>query len=177
MEEKSTYKMGSVGDGSGYLNILLGVDENGLGIVSLFASKPNDRRVSGVLINLGSDGYEDLKELLYEAGKTIERLKNAAAESRYPTEGNREFERKLGSVSSGCGTLSFSIVGSNPEHSHLQLHAHDPNNFRKASVLILLSGREYRRPNEIIDEMDKTIDELIETGEMKKLRSKGIFDC
>ncbi len=75
----------------------------------------------------------------------------------------------IGSVSSICGHLKFTLVVKPDMQGVLQLFAHDPTDMRKSGVLIQLDANRYSELKQIINRIDFTIEKLESSNQMTGL--------
>lgn len=79
-------------------------------------------------------------------------------------------EVKIGSVESGIGKLSFTLVIRNSRNGYLRIYASDPSDLRKSGVMLSLDASEYAELKELLDRTDRTIDDMRRSGQMDLMK-------
>lgn len=78
-------------------------------------------------------------------------------------------EIKLGSISSICGTLSFTLRIDQNQKGKLYLYAYDPSDLRKSGILLNLDANGYSDLKKNIENIDLTIDKLQTSNQLTDL--------
>jgi hypothetical protein len=80
---------------------------------------------------------------------------------------NAKLSIDVGSVSTLCGKMMFSVNVHSTGEGHVQIYAYDPSDLRKSGVMLVLGEDQYTELRSVLEDLDHTIQKLQANGQMQ----------